>query len=95
MRKYDNDDEDDFTHYDDDYPPKNKYRGRRRDLMKKTKDKARNLIKTFNWGPNSVKLAEHLQFCNKPCCHNPRAGNSSAHDKTLQERKADEDENDI
>ena len=87
MWKYDEDDEESS----DDFPKKNKYRARRRDLMKKTKDKTRNLIKTFDWGPNSLKLAEHLQFCNKPCCHNPRSGNSK-NDKTRQELKADDAE---
>ncbi len=47
MRKYDDDDPDEFSRYDDDYPPKNKYRAQRRDLMKKTKDKSRNLVKAI------------------------------------------------
>lgn len=75
---------------DDDFPQKNKYRAQRRALMRKTKDKVRKLIKVFNWGPESVKMAEHLQHCTCQCCHNPRDGNSASHDKTLQERRANE-----
>lgn len=73
----------------EDFPTKNKYRARRRQLMNKTKQKAKRLIKWLNWDEEStVKLAEHLQHCDNQCCANPRDGNSH-NDKTIQELKAE------
>jgi hypothetical protein len=69
---------------DDELPTKNKYRARRRQLMHKTKDKARRIIDFLGWPSASVKLAEHLQWCNCISCRNKR----ELEGDTLQERKA-------
>lgn len=73
----------------DDFPIKNKYRARRRQLTNKVKQKVKRLVKIFDWNEEStMKVAEHLQFCTCECCKNPRDGNSKT-DKTRQELKAE------
>jgi len=78
----------------DDFPQKNRYRAKRRKLLQRKKERAKRLVKWRGWfKEGAVKLAEHLQFCSKECCHNPRAGNSHT-DKTLQELRAELKEHD-
>jgi len=69
---------------DANFPEKNKYRSKRRQLFNKKKNRVRDLIRVFNWGKDSTKLTNHLQFCDNMCCHNNRDGNSKT-DKTRQE----------
>jgi hypothetical protein len=53
----------------DDFPEKNKKRARRRQLMEKTKQKARRIARQNHWDEDAtVRLAEHLKNCSCYIC---------------------------
>lgn len=73
----------------DDFPTKNRKRAKRRFLKAKFKNRAKRVFKFFGWPQeNACKLADNMAFCNCMMCQNPR---KVFKEKTLQEKKADED----
>lgn len=80
----------------DDFPVKNRKRAKRRAALQRMKLKAIRYAKTkgrYFWDVYEdakpfIKKAEHLQSCDCWMCQNPRR---VFKEKTLQEKKADED----
>lgn len=78
----------------EDFPKKDRSRAKRRFLKQRMKRKAR-WISKYIWGKKDTnkdaKIADHLAFCDCLCCQNPR---KTYKEKTLQERKAEDDAKD-
>lgn len=89
----------------DDFPTKNRRRAWRRAMKAKVKTKARNIAK-YVWHRDDEdaklceKLADHLAFCQKPCCNKPRSyegdsldekRNAESFKEQLDEMKKDDD----